>query len=209
MAQKPLYDVRLPSSQEGKLIMKQSNDLNQTRLDENFKRIGEMMSELYDRPSGGSEPVDVPTKLSELENDTGFITEASVPTKVSQLENDAGFITGVSETWEKIWDNPSPASSFASQTISIADLAHCTKVYVQFNYTNSDQSTGGGCLIPYVGGDDVVGGQGVSVGSSYYYVRGVRINWGANTVQFMGGYRGTTAGNNYCIPRCIYGVKGR
>lgn len=117
--------------------------------------------------------------------------------------------TGGSEAWEKIWENPSPTSSFASQTFNLADLAHCTKVYVQFNYTNSDQSTGGGCLIPYVGGDDVVGGQGVSVGSSYYYVRGVRVNWGANTVQFMGGYRGTTAGNNYCIPRCIYGVKGR
>lgn len=57
MAQKPLYDVRLPSSQEGKLIMKQSNDINQTRLDENFKRINEMMSELYDRPSGGDTPI--------------------------------------------------------------------------------------------------------------------------------------------------------
>ena len=35
----------------------------------------------------------VPTKLSELTNDTGFITSSSVPTKVSELENDSKFIT--------------------------------------------------------------------------------------------------------------------
>lgn len=36
---------------------------------------------------------DVPTKLSELENDVGFITDDDVPTKVSDLTNDSGFIT--------------------------------------------------------------------------------------------------------------------
>lgn len=39
----------------------------------------------------------IPTKLSELENDVGFITEGGeageIPTKTSQLENDSGFIT--------------------------------------------------------------------------------------------------------------------
>ena len=33
------------------------------------------------------------TKLSQLSNDTGFITSSSLPTKVSQLTNDTGFIT--------------------------------------------------------------------------------------------------------------------
>lgn len=33
----------------------------------------------------------VPTKVSELENDSGFITSESVPTKVSELENDSGY----------------------------------------------------------------------------------------------------------------------
>lgn len=36
---------------------------------------------------------DIPTKTSQLENDSGFITSASVPTKVSELDNDSGFIT--------------------------------------------------------------------------------------------------------------------
>lgn len=33
----------------------------------------------------------VPTKTSDLNNDSGFITSASVPTKVSDLTNDAGY----------------------------------------------------------------------------------------------------------------------
>ena len=35
----------------------------------------------------------VPLKVSELINDTGFITNAGIPTKTSQLTNDTGFIT--------------------------------------------------------------------------------------------------------------------
>ena len=40
--------------------------------------------------SGG----DIPTKTSQLENDSGFISGDDVPTKTSQLENDSGFISG-------------------------------------------------------------------------------------------------------------------
>lgn len=36
---------------------------------------------------------DVPTKTSELTNDSGFLTTADIPTKTSQLTNDSGFIT--------------------------------------------------------------------------------------------------------------------
>ena len=35
----------------------------------------------------------VPTKTSDLQNNSGFITSASLPTKTSQLQNDSGFIT--------------------------------------------------------------------------------------------------------------------
>ena len=35
----------------------------------------------------------IPTKTSQLTNDSGFITNAGIPTKTSQLENDSGFIT--------------------------------------------------------------------------------------------------------------------
>ena len=40
----------------------------------------------------------VPTKTSDLTNDSGFITSSSLPTKVSDLTNDAGYITSYTET---------------------------------------------------------------------------------------------------------------
>lgn len=36
----------------------------------------------------------IPTKTSDLKNDSGFITKSSLPTKTSDLRNDSGFITG-------------------------------------------------------------------------------------------------------------------
>ena len=35
----------------------------------------------------------IPTKTSQLENDSGFITASDLPTKISQFENDSGYIT--------------------------------------------------------------------------------------------------------------------
>ena len=37
----------------------------------------------------------VPTKTSDLQNDSGFVTQAAIPTKVSQLANDRGFTTNI------------------------------------------------------------------------------------------------------------------
>lgn len=36
---------------------------------------------------------DVPTKTSELQNDSNFVTASNIPTKVSDLENDSDFVT--------------------------------------------------------------------------------------------------------------------
>ena len=44
------------------------------------------------------EAQEVPTKTSDLTNDSGFITSASLPTKTSDLTNDSGFITGYTES---------------------------------------------------------------------------------------------------------------
>jgi hypothetical protein len=41
----------------------------------------------------GAVTIAVPTKTSELTNDSGFLTTADIPTKTSQLTNDSGFIT--------------------------------------------------------------------------------------------------------------------
>lgn len=44
--------------------------------------------------SGYITNADVPTKTSDLVNDSGFITSADIPTKTSDLVNDSGFIDG-------------------------------------------------------------------------------------------------------------------
>lgn len=40
--------------------------------------------------------VTVPTKTSDLQNDSGFVTSSAIPTKTSDLQNDSGFITSSS-----------------------------------------------------------------------------------------------------------------
>lgn len=37
--------------------------------------------------------INIPTKTSELDNDSGFITDSDIPTKTSELENDSDFLT--------------------------------------------------------------------------------------------------------------------
>lgn len=41
---------------------------------------------------------DIPTKVSQLENDVGYITASAVPSKVSELENDAEYLTANAST---------------------------------------------------------------------------------------------------------------
>ena len=63
---------------------------------------------------------DIPTKTSQLQNDSGFITSANVPTKTSQLQNDSGFITSS--------DIPTRLSQFINdpQFITLADVPENT-----------------------------------------------------------------------------------
>lgn len=53
----------------------------------------------------------LPTKTSDLTNDSGFITSADVPTKTSDLTNDSGFITSTAIQDKRDWNDISyPAS---------------------------------------------------------------------------------------------------
>lgn len=40
----------------------------------------------------GAVVIDVPTKVSQLENDSNYATQSELPTKTSELTNDSGFI---------------------------------------------------------------------------------------------------------------------
>lgn len=52
----------------------------------------------------GSETA-VPTKTSQLTNDSGYITSANVPTKTSQLTNDSGYVTSVPTQTSQLTNN--------------------------------------------------------------------------------------------------------
>lgn len=64
------------------------------KLNVKFRSDDKTMKVGFDQYIGGSSSVEVPTKLSELENDVGYITaedipEVEVPTKLSHLEADS------------------------------------------------------------------------------------------------------------------------
>ena len=59
---------------------------------------------------------DIPTKTSELINDSGFITDADVPTKTSQLVNDSGFI-----------DSTESLNNFGTTSINKVTLGNSSK----------------------------------------------------------------------------------
>lgn len=70
----------------------------------------------------------IPSAVSDLSNDTGFITSSSVPTAVSQLTNDSGYLTTA----------PAPTTAqVASATAGIS--AGAVGSYAALgNYYNSD-----------------------------------------------------------------------
>jgi hypothetical protein len=102
----------------------------------------------------------VPTKTSELENDSGFITaddipEASgVPTKVSELENDAGYITlrDIPEggnidlsDYAKKDEMPTKTSELEndSEYITLNDLPECNYVLTEADKTEIAELSAG------------------------------------------------------------------
>ena len=62
-------------------------DLSNTKADKTT------VSALSDTVALKADKTELPTKTSDLTNDSGFITLADVPTKVSELTNDSGYIT--------------------------------------------------------------------------------------------------------------------
>ena len=62
-------------------------DLSNTKADKTT------VSALSDTVALKADKTELPTKTSDLTNDSGFITSADVPTKVSELTNDSGYIT--------------------------------------------------------------------------------------------------------------------
>ena len=83
-------------------------------------------STVFDVDEGGSS-AEVPTKTSQLENDSGFITVDDVPTKTSELVNDSDFATNASVD-EKIGRVTSSIPTKTSQLDNDSDFATKTEL---------------------------------------------------------------------------------
>ena len=98
-----------------------SSDVAQAKTD-----IGTLQEDVTDLETA---VLDIPTKTSELENDSGFITDGDIPTKTSDLVNDSGFIT---ET-----DVPTKISDLVNDDNTVKDAAY---VHTDNNFSDSDKS---------------------------------------------------------------------
>lgn len=109
--------------------------------------------------------------------------------------NDLGAVSIV-----KLWENESPSSSFAAQTIPL-DLSGYSLVFVAL----SMRTTYPGTLITAVGHVD----EG-SVNPYYYSEQSLYRYFRAKSdgIEFGVGYQNNTTSNNIFIPRYIYGFKG-
>lgn len=84
-------------------------------------------STVFDVDEGNGGSVEIPTKTSQLENDSGFITVEDVPTKTSELVNDSDFATNASVD-EKIGGVTSSIPTKVSQIEN--DSGYTTQAYV-------------------------------------------------------------------------------
>ena len=103
------------------------------------------------------------TKVSQLTNDSGYITSSSIPTKVSQLTNDSGYITQHQDISGKA--NKSELSVVAT-TGSYTDLTNKPDLSALASIAQMQDGADG--ITPTVTVTEVTGGHNVS----FYYGSG-------------------------------------
>lgn len=105
---------------DAKLNGGSSVDLSNYATKSDINEIQEVLEYLDDEIGNKANKSAVPTKTSELTNDSGFITNATlptVPTKVSDLDNDKGYITSVPP--EYVTDSELTAKNYATESYVI------------------------------------------------------------------------------------------
>ena len=113
---------------------------------------------------------------------------------------------GIMAAWVKLWQNASPTSDFAEQTVSL-DMANYDAIAVYAVEQNSDGSSGQWFF-------NVKGQSTESRVFLMYNGRQLRyFHISGSGVMFSDGYGGSlssnlSVNNAYAIPRIIYGIKG-
>jgi hypothetical protein len=84
----------LPNIEEINEKLKELDDLK-IQLEESLTKLEAIPTKMSDliNDTGYITAEAIPTKLSSFDNDAGYITEANIPTKISDLENDANYLS--------------------------------------------------------------------------------------------------------------------
>jgi len=110
------------------------NTYTKAEIDEMVDEIDSSISALGD---------EIPTKTSDLENDSGYITSADIPpipTKTSDLENDSGFLTSTSTTITDIQDDVDAVENSLSEVESSVSELNTTVGQIQNDVSALDSS---------------------------------------------------------------------
>lgn len=59
----------------------------------------------------------IPTKTSQLSNDSGYITSSALPTKVSELQNDSGYLTSETDPTVPSWAKQSSKPTYTASEV--------------------------------------------------------------------------------------------
>ena len=86
----------------------------------------------------GAVSLSIPSDTSDLTNTAGFVNAAgaAAAAPVQSVNGQTGNVVVSAGGIDLVWTNPSPTSSFASQTVLI-DLSSYNAVIVEFNYTDT------------------------------------------------------------------------
>ena len=114
--------------------------------------------------------------------------------------------TGITKTL--LWENASPKSQFNAQVIELT-LTGCDEIEVLFQLSpsNSTLNTSVYAKVSCGGGGSLRGRAELTVSDTAHSSRIFMIYKTNLGVQFLGGYNGSTAANNYMVPLHIYGIK--
>jgi len=151
------------------LSAKQGKKLQDTKLNKS-QGLGNANKNVITDSNGnitvGELNANIPTKTSDLTNDSGFITSANLPTKVSDLTNDSGFITDSSlptKTSDLINDGEGAANKpfltehqDISDKVSTSDLATVATSGSYNDLTNKPDIPEGADLTDYINNTKLV-----------------------------------------------------
>lgn len=133
---------------------------------------------------------------------TGIVSQLAAASITEILAN---FRTGVE--MDLLWENASPGSAFAAQTIAVDLTGYDLILIVFLGMKDTYSSTHG--IIPKEHSGETKQFAAVRYDSGVHaYLRSVTADFALGTIAFEGGLQNATANDGRIIPQYIYGIKG-